>query len=90
MIGVYGEMLESEVLKLGHHGSHTSSAKEFLAAVEPEFAVVSAGADNRYGHPDPAVVARVRKAGARVVNTAEMGTIIFQTDGKKVWLKDKK
>ena len=84
----YGELLESEVLKLGHHGSNTSTSEEFLALVQPQYAVVSAGVDNRYGHPHPEVVERVQNQGVRVVSTAETGSIAFETDGKTVWLRD--
>ena len=82
----YGEMIESEVLKLGHHGSNTSTSEEFLALVQPQFAVVSAGADNRYGHPHSEVVQRVVEQGIELVSTAETGSVIFESDGNTVWL----
>lgn len=87
LVGDYGDGLESEVLKLGHHGSDTSTSQEFLEAVQPQFAVVSAGVDNRYGHPHKEVVVRASKAGAQIMSTAEEGTITFESDGKQVWLK---
>lgn len=83
----YGSVLESEVLKLGHHGSKTSSSELFLNMVRPKYAVVSAGIDNRYGHPDPTVVETVRAGGAQVVSTAERGTITFKSDGQRVWVE---
>lgn len=85
LVGAYGDQLESEVLKLGHHGSKTSSSDEFLAAVHPQFAVVSSGKDNTYGHPSKETVARVIAAGIPIVNTAKEGRITFQTDGVRVW-----
>lgn len=84
---VWGKTLESEVLKLGHHGSRTSSGENFLAAVRPQFAVVSAGENNSYGHPHSEVVERVEKTGAEILNTAESGRIRFLSDGKKVWVE---
>ena len=81
----YGEQLESEVLKLGHHGSNTSTSKTFLAIVQPQYAIVSAGVDNRYGHPHSKVVERTAQQGARLLNTAQYGTITFATDGQSVW-----
>lgn len=81
----YGAQLQSDVLKLGHHGSDTSSSETFLQTVAPRYAVVSAGADNFYGHPHPAVVARAEAAGAAVLSTAEAGTISFFSDGRRVW-----
>lgn len=80
-----GATLGSDVLKLGHHGSRTSSAEEFLKAVHPRFAIVSAGKDNRYGHPHKEVLERVGQRGALLLNTAERGTITFVSDGTKVW-----
>lgn len=87
LVRVYGTTLQSEVLKFGHHGSKTSSSEVFIEAVQPAIAVVSAGKDNRYGHPHPDVVARAEAVGAQVVSTAEEGTIVFQSDGKTVWVK---
>jgi competence protein ComEC len=87
LIEEYGEALDSEVLKLGHHGSRTSTAERFLQVVSPEYAVVSAGKDNRYGHPHTEVVEKVADYGSEIVSTAEQGTIIFKTDGENVWLE---
>ncbi len=82
-----GATLASDVLKLGHHGSRTSSAEAFLEMVRPRFVVVSAGKDNRYGHPHQEVVERVKRMGALLMNTAEAGTITFLSDGVRVWEK---
>ena len=87
LVSECGTLLQSEVLKLGHHGSKTSTSESFLEAVAPEYAVVSAGKDNRYGHPNIEVVERVRNYGSQIVNTAEIGTIIFKSDGERVWLE---
>lgn len=87
IVDEYGTALESEVLKLGHHGSDTSSSEKFLEAVRPEFAVVSAGADNRYGHPRAEVIERATAVGAEVVSTIDSGTITFATDGVRVWVE---
>jgi competence protein ComEC len=73
--------LRCDVVKVAHHGSHTSSTAPFVAAVRPAFAVVSVGLDSPFGHPDPAVVARWRAAGAQVLQTGRRGTITFTTDG---------
>ncbi|MCD5381497.1 MAG: MBL fold metallo-hydrolase, partial [Candidatus Pacebacteria bacterium] len=86
LVGEFGELLESEVMKLGHHGSKTSSAETFLDAVSPEFAVVSAALDNRYGHPHPEVIERVEEREIEIVSTAVEGTIAFESDGREVWL----
>ncbi|MFT7644917.1 MAG: competence protein ComEC [Candidatus Paceibacteria bacterium] len=86
LVGKYSNTLESEVLKLGHHGSKTSSSDIFLDAVEPQFVVVSAGKDNRYGHPHSDVVEKAEERGSEIVSTTESGTITFETDGNTVWL----
>ncbi len=74
--------LESDVLKAGHHGSHTSTGETFLAAVRPRYAVISAGKDNSYGHPHQEVLDLLARFGVRVSNTAEEGRITFRTNGK--------
>jgi competence protein ComEC len=79
--------LESDILKLGHHGSNTSSAEQFIAEVKPEYAIVSSGKDNRYKHPHPAVIERVSKYVKNILNTAEVGTIHFVLEKDKILLK---
>jgi len=73
-----------DVLKLGHHGSRTSSTAEFLDQARPTFAVVSAGLDNLYRHPHPDVMARLQERGVRVLRTDYRGQIRFLTDGKRL------
>jgi len=88
LTAAYGKALASEVLKLGHHGSKTSSSEEFLTAVAPQYAVVSAGKDNRYGHPAVDVVERLLTHKIPLVSTIESGRITFETDGVQVWLRE--
>ena len=73
------------VLKAAHHGSRTSSTAAFLDAVRPAIVLASAGRANRHGHPDPAVVARVRERGAALYRTDRDGAIAVDTDGR--WLR---
>lgn len=73
--------LASDVLKVGHHGSRTSSSWVFLEAVRPQYAIVSAGFQNRYGHPHKEVVDALSAIGATLLNTAEEGSITFESDG---------
>jgi competence protein ComEC len=70
------------MVKIGHHGSRTSSTAPFVAATRPAFAVVSVGLTSPFGHPDAAVVERWRAAGAQVLQTGRRGTITFTTDGQ--------
>ena len=79
--------LHADVLKVGHHGSSTSSGDAFLVAVHPSTAIISVGADNPYGHPSADVLAALSRVGARVVRTDEMGTIIVRTDGRAITLE---
>jgi competence protein ComEC len=79
--------LGATVLKAPHHGSNTSSSESFLRAVDPQAAVVSAGADNRFGHPAPEVLRRYAEQGIPVLRTDELGTIEFVTDGERLWVK---
>ncbi len=73
--------LRADVLKVGHHGSATSSSPEFLAAVAPQEAVVSVGRRNRFGHPNPGTLAALAASGARVWRTDRDGAITATTDG---------
>lgn len=82
-----GEVLESEVLKVGHHGSKTSSDKSFIDRVNAQVAIISAGANNAYGHPHQIVRSTLQEAGAALIETARQGTITLQSDGLKVRIK---
>jgi len=72
------------LLKVGHHGSKTSSSQEFLDAVAPQFALISDGYKNSFHHPHPSVLARLAARHAEVLRTDERGLITFRTDGNKV------
>ncbi len=67
--------VELELLKVGHHGSNTSTSLDLLSRTSPELAVISVGARNRYGHPHAAVVQRLVEAGVRVLRTDERGHV---------------
>lgn len=73
-----------DVLKVAHHGSAYATSKRFLAAIQPRMAVVSVGANNRYKHPSPQTMDRVRAAGATVFRTDKSGTVRFVSDGKDI------
>jgi len=76
--------LESTLLKVGHHGSVTSTRPEFLAQVAPKWAVISCGLHNRYGHPRPEVLEELQTAGVRTFRTDIEGAVCFRLDGKSV------
>lgn len=81
------EALDTDVLKVGHHGSKTSTARAFVGAVSPEYAVISAGRDNRYGHPHQDVLDTLAEFDVEVFTTAEDGTVIFVSDGENLKIK---
>ena len=76
--------LSSKVLKVGHHGSRTSSGAEFVGAVDPQYAVISSGKDNSYGHPYREVLEILDRNKSFILNTAEVGRVVFKTDGKNL------
>jgi competence protein ComEC len=78
------EELHADVLKVGHHGSKTSSSERFLDAVSPRLALVSVGAGNSYHLPTPAIMERLAAHGARVLRTDRLGTIVARTDGRRL------
>ena len=84
------EALSATVLKVGHHGSNTSSSYLFLRQVMPSYAVISCGRDNAYGHPHQEVLARLRDIGAAVYRTDESGTIVCRSNGERVAFETEK
>lgn len=85
LVGLDGTALRSDVLKVGHHGSRTSSSERFLDAVVPAFAVISAGKNNSYGHPHVEVTDMLFNKHIETFLTAASGTIAFFSDGARVW-----
>lgn len=79
-----GADLSATVLKVGHHGSDTSTCYPFLRAVMPQYAVISVGAGNSYGHPSDNTLSKLRDAGAEIFRTDLQGDIVCTSDGKNV------
>ncbi|WP_243450422.1 ComEC/Rec2 family competence protein [Desulfosporosinus sp. Sb-LF] len=79
-----GFNLKADVLKVGHHGSHTSSSIAFLAKVQPKYAVISVGQGNSYGHPAQTTIARLTNIGSKVYRTDQSGTIVAEADGTNI------
>jgi beta-lactamase superfamily II metal-dependent hydrolase len=91
--GVVGSKLVPRnitVLKAGHHGSKYSSSDMFLNFLKPTYAIISAGKDNRYGHPNPEALARLQKNSKLIMSTIDSGTISFFTDGKNMRIETEK
>lgn len=84
------DLLKCDVLKVGHHGSATSTTLDFLKAVSPSIALISCGEGNTYGHPYAATLQKLEAVGARIYRTDEQGSIILTSDGKAVTVKTTK
>lgn len=82
-----GDALDSDILKAGHHGSRTSSGELFVVAVSPVWAIISAGKDNSYNHPHEEVLQIFASSSVAVLGTYDLGTIIFESDGKEFVLQ---
>ena len=83
------ERLRADVLKVGHHGSSTSSSDAFLTAVRPNLAIISVGAGNMYGHPSNDVLHALSRFGIDVLRTDEVGTVVVRTDGVHIEVEAK-
>ncbi|HEY6118488.1 MAG TPA: hypothetical protein VIV66_00945, partial [Pyrinomonadaceae bacterium] len=81
------EHLHADVVKVGHHGSKTSSTAMFVNAVHPAFAIISVGQRSMFGHPNKEVVERWRMTGATVLTTGNCGTITVSTNGNDLRLE---
>ena len=79
-----GSLFRADVLKVGHHGSNTSTGYRFLYEVDPDYGVISVGTDNSYGHPHDEPVSRMQDAGVTMLRTDELGHILATTDGKDI------
>lgn len=79
-----GYDLKADVLKVGHHGSHTSTSAAFLAKVQPKDAVISVGKDNDYGHPHGGTLLKLQAVGVTLYRTDLSGTIVAESDGKNI------
>jgi competence protein ComEC len=82
VVHVYRDFLLSDILKAGHHGSKTSSSEGFVNQVKPKIAVVSVGKYNKYHHPSPEVIERLRKMNVQTFRTDEQGAIVLESDGE--------
>lgn len=76
--------ISADVLKVGHHGSNTSSSKTFLEKVNPSYAIISVGTGNSYGHPSNTTIQNLENLNTKIYRTDESGTIIMTTDGTNI------
>ncbi|HLR21078.1 MAG TPA: ComEC/Rec2 family competence protein [Tissierellaceae bacterium] len=88
MIENYSKSLKSDVLKLGHHGSNTSTTEDFLNEVNPSIGVISVGKDNKYNHPNKDILERLDEKDIKVFRTDVDGDIIIKSDKSNIILQD--
>lgn len=81
--------LKSNVIKIGHHGGRTSSSQEFLKKVDPDYSIISVGADNTYGHPHKETLDRLNKLDSNIIRTDELGDIVIVSNGKETTISEK-
>lgn len=79
-----GVDISADVLKVGHHGSKTSTSDEFVSKVKPKYVVISVGKDNNYGHPSEDIIEKIGKMGVSIYRTDTMGNIVMTFDGDNV------
>ena len=80
-------LLRADLLKVGHHGSRTSTTRALLEAVQPGSAIISCGVRNRFGHPSPETLSALQHYGVDVFRSDRHGAIAWTTDGERVWIK---
>ena len=78
------ELLNADILKVAHHGSKTSSIKEFINAVNPKYAIIGVGKDNKFGHPSEKTLETLNDKNVKIYRTDISGEIMIITDGNKV------
>ncbi|HEX6765129.1 MAG TPA: ComEC/Rec2 family competence protein, partial [Polyangiaceae bacterium] len=84
LVSRYGDTLRADFLKIGHHGSRTSTGEALLDAVRPSVATLSCGVRNRFGHPHTPVVERLNNRGVSALRLDRSGGVIWATDGRQV------
>lgn len=81
IVETYGDIIHSDILKVGHHGSQTSTSDVFVATVAPQYGIISAGCNNRFGHPHGDVLATLFTYHIEILDTCNSGDIVFESDG---------
>ena len=81
-------ILKSDILKVAHHGSKTSSITEFIEKIKPKYAIIGVGEDNKFGHPSDNTIQNLEKANIRIYRTDKMGEIEIRTNGKEIKINE--
>lgn len=85
-----GSLEDIDVYKAGHHGSDTSSSEDFLNIIKPDYAVISCGEGNSYGHPNDITIENLSKFTDKIYRTDIVGTVVFTSDGKELTVTEEK
>ncbi|HEX9253879.1 MAG TPA: hypothetical protein VF870_16645, partial [Ignavibacteriaceae bacterium] len=80
----FDKMLDSDVLKVGHHGSATGSSEAFLNLVSPDISLVSVGIKNKFNHPAESVIKSLEKINSEIYRTDQLGAVLLKSDGKNI------
>ncbi|MCB9805736.1 MBL fold metallo-hydrolase [Candidatus Nomurabacteria bacterium] len=88
LISIFGNYLESDVLKVGHHGSNTSTSDLFLGFVKAKYGIISAGKNNSFGHPHQEVLDSLKKFNVEIFETKNLATIVARSNGREVWFEN--
>ena len=81
-------ILKSDILKVAHHGSKTSSITEFIVKIKPKYSIIGVGEDNKFGHPSDNTIQNLEKANIRIYRTDKMGEIEIKTNGKEIKINE--
>jgi len=84
LIKKYGNFIDCDILKVGHHGSKTSTSNQLLKIVNPKYSIISSGINNAYQFPDSSVINRIRNIKSIICRTDIQGTLLFELDGEKI------
>lgn len=85
LVNIWGEYIDSDVLKVAHHGSKNSLSTKFFSAVSPKYSVISASENNRYGHPHKEIIEGLESIDSIILETSKIGDIVFTSDGQNIY-----
>ena len=83
LVNLYGEKLKSDILKVGHHGSKSSSTENFINYIKPKIALIGVGKNNKFGHPSKEVIGRLKNYGTMICRTDQMGECLIKINQKR-------
>jgi competence protein ComEC len=88
LINNYQSFLDVDVLKVGHHGSNTSSSDKFLQYTSPQYALISAGIKNKFAHPHQNVISKIKSNDIKIFRTDKNGAVLMVSDGEQIFAEN--